>query len=234
MKSKVFFTFSLIFCIVLTINSCKQETAQVSAIEPSNFASVAKPKSFEIPFEDISEKGNTFKSNVAVEYSEITNTKIKYSNIAAIQYAKTYAPQEKNACGVFLNDPSKKLSDCAHFVAHCLHAGGITIKNSDPNLKLCPMELSLRVVEIKAALRDLDAKYENVKEINIDEAITGDYGFFNVAHVGRPSHAFMVCKPAQDKKDYLVYAHTAARNCTKTEPTWYQFFDVAFRMEDGP
>ncbi len=156
---------------------------------------------------------------------------IAYENMNAINYAKSYAGKDENACGVYLNDPSKKQSDCAHFVSHCLNAGGITIKDPDPSNQLCPSGLAVRVSDLVAALTALAGKFDNVSSIDLSDAIVGDVGFFNSIVV--PSHAFLICTPAPAKDDYLIYAHTTNRRCTKPEPKWYQFFGAAFRLTDA-
>lgn len=158
--------------------------------------------------------------------------KKKYKNSLAIAYAKKYAPMNTNSCGIYNNNPSANLSDCAHFIAHCLKAGGIEIKAAIVDSSICKEALAYRVVEITAALASLSQNYENVQQITINDAIVGDYGFFKVPAI-RPSHAFMVCKPAVNPNDITIYAHTANRACTKPEPSWYQFFDVAYRITDG-
>jgi len=157
---------------------------------------------------------------------------IAYSNPAAIAYAKQYAGQNTNSCGVYNNDPARKLSDCAHFIAHCLNSGGITIKAKTPNTAICPDGLCYRVEELTAALADLSKRYSNVTQISIDDAIVGDYGFFKIPVV-RPTHAFMICMPAASTDDITIYSHTTNRNCEKPEPKWYQFFDVAYRITDA-
>lgn len=76
---------------------------------------------------------------------------VKYDNWKAISYAKKYCGLEDNACRVFLNEPGK--TDCAHFVAHCLHAGGITIKTADPTANFCPWGLAVRNTDIVAGCK---------------------------------------------------------------------------------
>jgi hypothetical protein len=156
---------------------------------------------------------------------------VAYQNIRAINYARTYAGKDDNACGVYLNDATKKQSDCAHFISHCLNAGGITITDPDPANQLCPSGLAVRVSDLVAALGALAAKFDNVSSIDFTDAIIGDVGFFNSIVV--PSHAFMICQPAASKDDYLIYAHTTNRPCTKPQPKWYQFFGAAFRLTDA-
>ena len=162
---------------------------------------------------------------------EVIFSNHKYDNTKAISYAKLYALKNDNSCGKYFNDPTKKLSDCAHFIAHCLNAGGIKIKNSDPNLQICPDGLSVRVTEIIDSLRKLANEYDNIKEIDFSDAIVGDYGFLRTFLI-RPSHAFMICESAVEKKDFKVFGHTTNRNCEKSEPSWYHDFYTAFRVTD--
>lgn len=166
-----------------------------------------------------------------VNYSKIDKI-IPYSNVKAIKYAKDYAGKNDNTCGKYFNDSEKKLSDCAHFVSHCLFAGGIKIENPDPTNKICPTGLAVRVSDIIKELRKLDAKYTNITEIDFDEIpIVGDYGFLDMLKY-RPTHAFMVCTPAVDPNEIKLYGHTTNRVCEKSDPKWYQFFDTAFRISD--
>lgn len=153
-----------------------------------------------------------------------------YKNIRAIKYAKDYCGKQDNACGVCLMGDNK--SDCAHFLAHCLKAGGIEIR--DPSTNLCPHGLAVRNVDLVAELNWLAKNFENVYAIELNEAIVGDVGFLELA---RPYHAFMVCEPWNSYGDPLstpkVYAHASARCCEKMDTRWKQWFSDAFRLEDG-
>jgi hypothetical protein len=87
-----------------------------------------------------------------------------YDNWKAITHAKTWCRRENNPCGTYLNKPEQHLSDCAHFIAHCLNAGGLLIAhclnagglriNSAANDGLCPDGLSVKNTEIVAALKE--------------------------------------------------------------------------------
>lgn len=163
--------------------------------------------------------------------SKNTLNKIKYDNWKAISYAKEYCGKENNVCGVFLNEPNK--TDCAHFIAHCLHAGGITIKTSDSQANWCPQGLTVRNTDLVASLRKAASSYENVKEIGLADAIIGDIGF--LSNLLRPSHAFMLCQNV-DLRDPLkpatVYAHTTNRCCNDMNAEIRQWFATLFRIED--
>lgn len=159
-----------------------------------------------------------------------TGNTIAYNNWRAITYARNYCGRNDNACGVYLNDPSKNLSDCAHFVSHCLHAGGITIK--DPSTTLCPAGLAVRVTDVVSGLRKLADRFDNVKEIDFRDTIIGDYGFLR-SFLVRLTHAFMICEPAANPDDYKLLAHTANRCCQKGEPRWFQDFATGFRITDA-
>src|SRR5689334_18752887 len=95
----------------------------------------------------------------------------KYDNWKAITHAKTYCGQTNNECGDFYDRPGK--TDCAHFIAHCLNAGGITIKPSNPSDTTCPMGLSMRNTDLVAALKKLAKDCDNVSELGMIDAIIG-------------------------------------------------------------
>jgi hypothetical protein len=153
-----------------------------------------------------------------------------YSNPKAFGYAKKYCGQKTNECGVYLEGPKK--SDCAHFLAHCLNAGGIKIP--DGGQDLCPMGLAVRNVDLVDALNKLAAQYENIKVIDLSEAIIGDVGFLKIE---RPRHAFMVYKPGTLPGGLdvpYVWAHSDSRCGEQLDTVWRQWFSTAFRLEDGP
>lgn len=213
---KKFIQLPLTMCLLILLVGCEQE------------------KTIQLTVKQLSlDKKSTITSKVDVSFYESGESgKIKYSNVAASNYAKKYAGLKDNVCGVFNDDDGKNRTDCAHFIAHCLHAGGIKIEAEIPNPTICPMNLCYRVKELTESLKKLSVDYDNISQIEISDAIHWDYGFFNVAYV-RPSHAFMVCKPEANVKDMTIYAHTTNRNCSKAEPNWYNFFDVAYRIADS-
>jgi hypothetical protein len=197
-------------------------------------SSCSRQKIITIEVNEMSEKKDvmTESKKLDIKFYEVSGTEVKYKNTAAISYAKKYSPLDDNKCGVYNNNPSANLSDCAHFIAHCLKDGGIEIKAETPNLSICKDGLSYRVKELTAALSVLSKNYNNVKQISINDAIVGDYGFFKIPIV-RPTHAFMICQPAANTDDMTIYAHSTNRSCAKGEPKWYQFFDVAYRITDA-
>lgn len=176
-------------------------------------------------------------ASVSVLYTVISTlvspTKtISYDNWKAITYAKDYCGKADNSCGVYLNEPGK--TDCAHFIAHCLHAGGITIKTSDPTADWCPMGLTVRNTDLVPALKRLADEYSNVTELGMTDAIVGDIGF--LSNLRRPSHAFMLCDPV-DLRDPLkpakVWAHTTNKCCEDTGAEIRQWFATMFRITDA-
>lgn len=158
-------------------------------------------------------------------------SKVKYSNARAIEYAKLFSYQNSNSCGKYFDQPNK--TDCSHFIAHCLKAGGIIIKHpeSDPNGEFCPEKLAVRAQDLIKGLRKLDQQYENVTEMDFsDIPVVGDYGFLdNITY----DHAFMICKPSTTKKDITVWAHYTNRNCEKMDVGWFDNFETAFNMVDN-
>src|SRR5688572_17763387 len=153
----------------------------------------------------------------------------KYSNPEAMKYAQKHCGTNENACGRYLS--GENLSDCAHFIAHCLHAGGITIKNPDPGNALCPTGLAVRNVDIESHLKKLAAQYANIKEITLADAIVGDYGFLKTIYPTRggyvPTHAFMIAQPGKYMGPLsvpYVWAHSMNRCKTQMETDWAQAF----------
>ena len=139
--------------------------------------------------------------------------------------------RQENACGRYLE--GENLSDCAHFVAHCLAAGGIVIKNTDSNTAFCPHGLAVRNTVLVDELRKLASRYENVIEIGLADGIIGDVGFLD--HL-KPYHAFMVCEPfnlGEPTGAPKVYAHSTARCCDRMDTSWKHWFSTMFRLEDG-
>ena len=154
---------------------------------------------------------------------------VKYDNWKAISYAKDFCGKQDNSCKVFLNEPGK--TDCAHFMAHCLTAGGITIKTSDPSANWCPNGLAVRNSDLVASLKKLAQEHSNVTEFGISDAIVGDIGF--LSNLVRPSHAFMICVPV-DLRDPLkparVWSHTANKCCEDMGAEIRQWFATMFRI----
>ena len=158
-----------------------------------------------------------------------------YDNFKAISYAKQYCGQQNNSCGVYLQGTNK--SDCAHFLAHCLAAGGIVVKRSTAEDPDCPHGLTARNTVLEAALKDLAAQYENVREIPLSDGIVGDIGFLQLH---RPTHAFMVSRAGQFVVPILplatpphVWAHASSRCDDQLGTDWRQWFSSAYRLEDG-
>jgi len=164
--------------------------------------------------------------------------KYPYSNSKAIAYAKAWANKKANSCGTYYS--AAKQTDCAHFIAHCLNAGGINVPSNvpdSPTFKNCSAKLAVRNTSIEAMLRILSQDYENIFEIDLSDAIVGDIGFLQ-AH--RPVHAFMVCEVWNKYKNPLgtpkVWAHSTERNCEEMDTDFKQWFSSAYRLEDysGP
>jgi hypothetical protein len=139
--------------------------------------------------------------------------------------------QKTNACGKYFD--GAKLSDCAHFVAHCLNAGGLVIKAAAADGNLCPHNLAFRNVTLIAGLRDIAGNSSNVMEIPLSEGIVGDVGFLNL---DQPRHAFIVSRPGKYPDAFsvpYVWAHSTARCDEQLDTNWRQWFSTAFRLEDG-
>jgi hypothetical protein len=157
--------------------------------------------------------------------------RVPYQNPKAIAYAKQYCGTEDNSCGTYLKGGS--LSDCAHFIAHCLAAGGIKVMNTDPATALCGHGLAVRNPVIVAELDRLAGLYENVKPIDLSDAIVGDIGFLNLE---RPRHAFMISRPGPYPGKLNVpfaWAHSNSRCDEQLDTDFWQWLANAYRLEDG-
>lgn len=156
-----------------------------------------------------------------------------YDNWKAIEYAKSWCDKEDNSCGIYLQ--GDKRSDCAHFIAHCLHAGGITIINTDPGTNFCPLGLAVRNTVLVPALRNLAKNHSNIKELGLSDTIVGDIGFLDSPI--RPYHAFMICEPVDLRKipapPAKVYAHSSSRCCEQMNAQWQQWLSTIFRIENA-
>ena len=160
--------------------------------------------------------------------------KLKFDNWKAISHAKAWCEQKNNPCGNYFEGGN--YSDCAHFIAHCMAAGGLTIKAPDPAFNPCPNGLAVRNTDLVAALRKFIAEgYSNLSEIGLTDAIVGDIGFLDSPV--RPYHAFMICKPVNLAKmpppAVEVWAHSTSRCCKPMDAQWKQWFSTAFRITDG-
>ncbi|HEV8693635.1 MAG TPA: amidase domain-containing protein [Lysobacter sp.] len=159
----------------------------------------------------------------------------KYDNFKAFSYARAWCAKEQNSCGVFLKGDNK--SDCAHFIAHCLNAGGIRVANKDAATKFCGDGLAVRNSVIVDELKKLASLYSNIKEMDLVDGVVGDVGFLD--RPDRPYHAFMVCEPyklgdlAALTTGPKVWAHSLARCCEPMDTNWKHWFSSMFRLEDG-
>jgi hypothetical protein len=167
---------------------------------------------------------------------------IPYSNPKAMEYAKKHCAQRENACNTYLK--GKNLSDCAHFVAHCLKAGGIEIKRRTGD-QLCPWDLAVRNTDIDAHLAELANKYRNVRAIALEDGVVGDIGFLvgaNRRGLFSVTHAFMIKENRYQVDNRvipyfeppLVWAHSAER-CPEGErmdTEYKQYLAKSYRLED--
>ena len=148
-----------------------------------------------------------------VSFDFFTSDKLVYSNQKAVAYAKTYAGLNDNSCGKYLNDFNQ--TDCSHFIAHCLHSGGITIKSEINDGKVyCPLGLAVRKTHLHKELNKLAEKHKEVQLIPYEEATWGDIGFFesSILPFSGYNHSFMFCNNPSTQK-VKIYAHSNNRNC---------------------
>jgi hypothetical protein len=138
-----------------------------------------------------------------------------YDPVAALAYAKKWC-EGGNACksgkdGQFQSDND---TDCTHFMAHVLHAGGVKVPGVGAS---CKTGLTIRAVELGEWFEKASKTYANVRVISgwrLTQA--GDFAFAK-DFVFRPwqmrvgenyRHAMMLAAPATEESAE-VYSHTA-------------------------
>ncbi len=152
------------------------------------------------------QKGWVLDSHIAIE-----KPRLPYDSVKALAYAVKYC-QGGNACstgeyGSFAN-PGTLLAnltstDCAHFMAHVLYAGGpkaggVAIASESG--------LTIRYVELKAWFQRASSKYANVSLITSwTEAKQGDYCF-----LGEYRHVVLLADVPR-KDGAKVYGHSVPR-----------------------
>lgn len=151
---------------------------------------------------------------------------LPYNAAAAFSYATTYCGQNNNSCGKFYDSPG--WSDCAHFMSHCLAAGGIGVTGGDPAAR-CPAGLCIRAQQLAAAFYNATKKFSNVKQLNsYDQGRRGDYGFLKNFHPYK-SHAFLLAGTPSATSG-PVYAHTT-NHCGDAMDTIRIYFGAFYRIE---
>lgn len=190
------------------------------------------PSEFEVNL--MRQEGISPEEHTSPEISAVllAGKRVKFNNWKAIIYARTYCSLKSNDCGHYYDQSGK--TDCAHFIAHCLNAGGVAIKPGAGSVTTCPNGLAMRNTDLVAALKNLAATCDNVEELGMSDAIVGDVGF--LSNLLRPSHAFMLCEPtelANPLKPAKVYAHTSAKCCEDTGAEIRQWFATMFRITDA-
>lgn len=146
---------------------------------------------------------------------------LRYNAGAAFAYATTYCGQNNNSCGKFYD------SDCAHFMSHCLAAGGVGVTGGDPAAR-CPAGLCIRAEQLAAALYNATKKFSNVTQLNsYDQGRRGDYGFLKNFHPYK-SHAFLLAGTPTAASG-PVYAHTN-NHCGDAMDTIHIYFGAYYRI----
>lgn len=148
-------------------------------------------------------------------------SRLPYDVSAAFAYAKKYCGQKTNSCGKFYE------ADCAHFMSHCLAAGGVTVKGSSPGAS-CPHGLCIRAEELAAAFYNATKQYDNVKQLNsFSDGQKGDYGFLR--RFIEKSHAFLLDgRPSADTAP--AYAHTSP-HCGDNMESFRILFGAYYRIQ---
>jgi hypothetical protein len=173
----------------------------------------------------LTDEDNDPNEKIEIYFHEASPSLIEYSSAAAINYAKAYALLHTNSCGIYNDEPGGVLSDCAHFISHCLAKGGIKIKAAVANPSICKDGLCYRVEELRQAFEALAKKYDNINPLDINKAASGDYALLL-------SHTFMVCTGSVNSDEITVYSHTLNRSCEKPPQEWSKTFSVCYHIAD--
>lgn len=146
---------------------------------------------------------------------------LPYNAGAALAYASTYCGRESNLCGRFYE------SDCAHFISHCLAAGGVTVTGGAQDAR-CPAGLCIRAEELAAALYNATTRYGNVKQLNgYEQGRRGDIGFLK--RLIEKSHAFLLAG-TPSATSAPVFAHSNP-HCGDNMESVRIYFGAYYRIE---
>jgi hypothetical protein len=119
------------------------------------------------------------------------------------QYALRYSPGG-NDCS-----QGELRSDCAHFQAHCLAAGGIRVAYPTA---VCDSGLTIRVRDLAIAFDNASMRYVNVKKIrDYREARRGDWCFLPREANVNPHDHLMLLAAAPEPNGARIYSHTNNR-----------------------
>ncbi len=146
---------------------------------------------------------------------------LPYNGAAALAYASSYCSKKTNTpCGQHFD------SDCAHFMSHCLAAGGVGVTGGDPAAR-CSAGLCIRAEELAAAFYNASKQFSNVLQLNgYEQGVRGDYGFLR--RLIEKSHAFLLAGTPNATAG-PVYAHTAP-HCGDLMDTIRIYFGAYYRI----
>lgn len=161
-----------------------------------------------------------------------------YDSVAALQYAKDWC-RGGNACtsgtnGQFKTDNN---TDCTHFMAHVLAAGGVEVPGIGAK---CDKKLVVRVAELGKWLEDATKTYANVKKVaDWQQTKAGDLAFATgfTFHgwdlsVNGYQHAMLLVETAK-ADGALVYAHSTNK-CGEATGKFAGKDGTYFRIDPSP
>jgi hypothetical protein len=109
---------------------------------------------------------------------------LEFDSSAAITFATNYC-NSTCPCGKNYDEEG---GDCAHFVSHCLAAGGVGLTGSTAT---CPQGLFIRADELAAAFYNATQIYSNVSQLSGFQSTTAkDFGFLRSWII--KTHAFLL------------------------------------------
>lgn len=168
------------------------------------------------------------------QHINIERPRLPYNSELAFAYAQKFC-ERGNDCPTgeynslrnpitLLGNPTS--TDCTHFMAHVLHAGGPRIPGSSKGAS-CESGLVIRVVELRKWFHDAANRYENVRQVESwEEARRGDYCL-----LGSGNHVVLLAGIPKAKGG-PIYGHANNRCGESVEfPITLSTF---FRIENHP
>jgi GH24 family phage-related lysozyme (muramidase) len=149
---------------------------------------------------------------------------LPYDSAKSLTYLKKWCKDGNDCPDGQFREPNG--TDCTHFIAHALLAGGVNVANLEPT---CKSGCCIRVKQLAPAFANAAARFSNVSKVEQKDAKAGDF-VFQVSLFGSKSHV-MVLADKPDDKGAKIYGHETNR-CGE-----YVEFDLSdckfYRIEDA-
>ncbi len=149
---------------------------------------------------------------------------LPYDSAKSLAYLKKWCKDGNDCPDGQFKEPNG--TDCTHFIAHALLAGGVKVANLGPT---CKSGCCIRVKQLAPAFSNAADRFSNVSAVELKDTRAGDF-VFQVSLFGSKSHV-MVLADKPDDKGAKIYGHETNR-CGE-----YVEFDLSdckfYRIEDA-